>query len=565
MNIELGRYRQQDIIKFRPTGADGYPNGKDNMFAEYLDSLYNSSPTHACIINDLTSYIVGKGLIAKNPAEQERIDKFLPKKKQLEIVKYHLIQNSKAIEVIKDGANDLQELNVKKPSQIRVLELFKGKPTRFVYRQNFKRGTWGYKVYDHYEAFDPEEIQVKSLFYTYDNGTFEVPYGRPYYMSGLNATELEAGIFLMHNHGVMNGMLSSMIAEFEDTGDPELNQKVIDNMVLNAAGPGNAGKIIPVPRKPGSQPLNFQVPNTHGIDKVYENQYLTSESGITKAHGLPTQSIIAGLNIKATGFGNAEEEMQWGINQWKFKKFEPYREEFIEEFAPIFKEMGVTGGVSFEDRFNINEKIQEEKLSLSKEVLSDEDQDYILDYLQDKGSDESSLIDQGFELVEEVDLEGDDGLKIKAEQLTKLADLSPWGLTPNDLSKYDVKDPSGEGVWLVRYQYALASKYGSQPPIIDTSRRFCEEMIDAAKNGNRVYKRESLMKLSNPEFGGYNLFWYKGSYNCRHVWKRKLYYRPKGWKPRDGNKKVRPVGNVPYVASKLNDSRATSANRKVRR
>jgi hypothetical protein len=191
-------------------------------------------------------------------------------------------------------------------------------------------------------------------------------------------------------------------------------------------------------------------------------------------------------------------------------------------------------------------------------VLSDEEQDWLNAELDGLGEDESELLNDGFACVAEDDCEGDDGLSV---DFTKIEMLAAWGVNPDNLSKYDVEAKNGEGVWLVRYQYDLAKelKKRGEPAIIDTSRKFCTHQIDSAKNGNRVYKREVLENLNNPEFGSYNIFWYKGSYNCRHVWKRKLYFKSYD------TDKTSPVGNVPYVTKKTNDKRATTKNKPVKR
>jgi hypothetical protein len=201
------------------------------------------------------------------------------------------------------------------------------------------------------------------------------------------------------------------------------------------------------------------------------------------------------------------------------------------------------------------------KLSEKKKykVLTDEDQEYLLDYLSKHGEDEADLFAAGFECVDEQDVEGDDELKIKGDKLRSIELADAFGLRPDKLSKYDVRSPTGEGFWLVRYQYALASEL-SPPEIIDTSRKFCRHMIEWKNTSNRVYKREVLEDLQNPEFGSYNIFWYKGSYNCRHVWKRKLYFLPKD---AETNRDIRQVGNVPFVVNKLNDKRATTRNKQV--
>jgi hypothetical protein len=46
-------------------------------------------------------------------------------------------------------------------------------------------------------------------------------------------------------------------------------------------------------------------------------------------------------------------------------------------------------------------------------------------------------------------------------------------------------------------------------------------------SANRVYRKEDIDNLTdtvaNSEFGFYDIFLYRGSYNCRHVWVRLLY------------------------------------------
>lgn len=191
-------------------------------------------------------------------------------------------------------------------------------------------------------------------------------------------------------------------------------------------------------------------------------------------------------------------------------------------------------------------------------ILTEEESDWLNAELDNLGESEEDLLGDGFICVDEQDCEGDDELSVKMAQVEL---MSAWGVNPDNLSKYDVQAKDKSGVWLVRYQYDLARplKQRGEPAIIDTSRKFCNHQIDNAKNGNRVYKREVLENLNNPEFGSYNVFWYKGSYNCRHVWVRKIYFKSYD----DGV--TRPVGNVPYVAKRVNDSRATKQNTPVRK
>jgi hypothetical protein len=63
----------------------------------------------------------------------------------------------------------------------------------------------------------------------------------------------------------------------------------------------------------------------------------------------------------------------------------------------------------------------------------------------------------------------------------------------------------------VRYKYV--------GPRDSKNRQFCADMLSF----NRIYREEDISQLSNPDFGVYDIFLYRGSYNCRHTWVRLIY------------------------------------------
>ena len=80
---------------------------------------------------------------------------------------------------------------------------------------------------------------------------------------------------------------------------------------------------------------------------------------------------------------------------------------------------------------------------------------------------------------------------------------------PNDESVLDKE------TFRVRYKYI--------GPRDSKTREFCEQMLSF----NRVYRIEDIDALTdsvaNPEFGFYEIFTWRGSYNCRHQWVRLIY------------------------------------------
>jgi hypothetical protein len=115
---------------------------------------------------------------------------------------------------------------------------------------------------------------------------------------------------------------------------------------------------------------------------------------------------------------------------------------------------------------------------------------------------------------------------------------------PTDAESFnDVSNKDNTGQWLVRYEYT--------GPKDDKNRSFCSEILGL----NRIYTEEEIKNgLSNPEFGIYSIWDYKGSFGCRHIWKRKIYFEDYE------DNELRTVGRVPQVERFLDDKDARTLN-----
>lgn len=587
-DVKMARYDIRDANYSRKGLVHSvYNNGFDNRFSDYLDSLYNTSPTHSAIINDLVDYIYGEGLKAKNESKQEILDKFFNKKVTKKIIRNKVTQAAICLEVIKSKAKNIVELNSLNPSQIRVSELHKGMPVSFVYRKSWDKSR--YKYYQTTKELTRiREDKYEGLFYWYDSGTFEVPYGRPKYISGLNAIEEEAAIYLMHNHGAQNGFFPSMIISRVTSGDAEQDEKDEATIVREMAGAKSAGKIAFLYRSPGEgNNTEFITPNLSGIDKVYEAQYVQSETGILKAHQIPSPTLISGLNQKPTGFGSAAEEMEYALAIFKKKRINPEREEILEILSPIFESLEV-GEVDFLDeevekvinpeveqaevndnmknltgrqlqniqrivrKFNREEitKQQAEQMLKSGYGLTDSDIDvWIGDTVEmslekvdndliEKGEDYSndwevldvSKVDGDIEqLIQSViDQANGEISELNKSTFSKIIEtlklVNTGTARPNSKSAWD--DQVDETYFKVRYQYAPRR-------VSSDSREFCRKMVSAAK----LYRKEDIDRMSqsivNEGWGPggsnvYDIFEFKGGGNCHHYWERVVFMRKGG-------------------------------------
>jgi hypothetical protein len=115
--------------------------------------------------------------------------------------------------------------------------------------------------------------------------------------------------------------------------------------------------------------------------------------------------------------------------------------------------------------------------------------------LDELGESYSELIKEGWEVVR---VEKMTPTMVYSMQQQKFSN-------PNADSQLDTEEIR------VRYKYI--------GPRDDLNRKFCADMLQK----NRVYTIEDIERLSNPEFGSYNIFLWRGSFNCRHAWVRLVY------------------------------------------
>lgn len=518
--FKLSRYNVKNINSFNVSGTVIY-NGTDNLFPNYLDGLYLKSVTHQTIINDLVNYILGYGLQSPSEEEQRIIKKFFNKRTLNKLLRYKLIHNAYVLEVIKNELGRIVEINILNPSQIRVSQIKDGKPVKFEWRRSWDNGTYFNSRSERVEL-DALHVGCKhGIIYKYDNGIMDVPYGRPSYLAGLDPIELEVSIYMMHNHGAQNGMFPSMLIAKESSGDPDRDREDSELTAQSMAGVANAGKVGTTYYPQGGSAPVFTTPNLSGIDKVYENQYNTAEAGILKAHGIPSPSLIAGLNVRPSGFSSPADELEWAKSELETKIIKPLREEFFEDFEALFIEIGLTPDNLTFDEVKEEEvrpdDIAEPTAMSQKKSVDDFDDKSMLDSLSGETIDfnEWELVDVREANGEDIEDWANSLIEEKKTNLTKLVDFitsKPNGFSTLDKSYYKVR-------------YTYQEKYSS-----GNSREFCKKMMGRTSNGV-VYRLEDIDKATrdgiNRSFGhkgqSYDLFKYKGGKQCGHYWQEELY------------------------------------------
>ena len=581
MKIKLSRYKTNSIQGQRRSNTY-YPNASDNLFSNYLNSLYNNSPTHQCIIDDITQQVIGLGLTCDDPQKDTKLKEFFKKKDLNAMVSSLIIQESISLEVRRNPLMEIKAVEPINVSHFRVTDLEDNVPVRFSYREDWNPQSSIYNYKNTYiNSYNSEE--AKSLLYYYDSGTFNTPYGRPKYIAAADAIELEIAIYMMHNHGAQNGMFPSMVISKETSGDPETDRRDSQETQAQVMGAANAGKVVSTYYRQGGNAPTFSAPSLSGLDKIYDSQYETAEIGILKGHRIPSANLISGLNSKGSGFTSETEELAYATARMREKIVIPKRELLLDILAPIFAELEIED-VYFKDVVeaplvapeggelaDVNESVKNltgrqmqgiERIvrKYSKDQLT-ENQAKLMLTTGYGFSDEEAMIWLQTEDIDAIDGEVteelskkkdfDDEAVLDALEGEKV-DLDKWELVDvreaknedidswaNDFIKpiksnleklADVitSKPNGFSVldksfYKVRYTYQ--EKYSS-----GNSRQFCKSMMRRTDKGV-VYRLEDIDQATragvNKSFGhkgeSYDLFKYKGGVFCGHVWQEELY------------------------------------------
>ena len=158
----------------------------------------------------------------------------------------------------------------------------------------------------------------------------------------------------------------------------------------------------------------------------------------------------------------------------------------------------------------------EEKTPTSKEII---------EYLKGlKKEDEYDLMDD-YNLLDEEQAEDENH---NYEFAANTGVINPTGKAG--------KSNKDRSLFKIRYVYR-----GGAPK--ETTRDFCRHMMN--NEYTSLFTREDIttMSTANTDFGTYNIFRYKGSYNCRHYWLRRLYVLKKAPRKTTINGKIYEKGD----------------------
>jgi len=238
-----------------------------------------------------------------------------------------------------------------------------------------------------------------------------------------------------------------------------------------------------------------------------------------------TSPLLVGIRDTGNSLGNNAEEIQNAHNLFENLVIKPYQNDIIDAVDDILAVNGISldlymqtlTPIEFTDTENAvtKEQVEEEtgqQLSSQRPDLSVEHESLIIEKLSQYGED----ISDEWELIEETAV-------TDPQHEYSLSKIDMFANTADG----DTKSKEDKGLYKLRYVYA-----GNPNP----QRKFCVEMMsrNAGTKHGLLYRLEDIDALSaldpNPGLGkggsdNYSIFLYSGGVNCRHFFKRMIFFR----------------------------------------
>jgi len=550
--IQLNQYERPVITEEK--NRDWIGIGENNDYYQNLIDAFMDSTTNNAVINGIVDRIYGKGLDAtdshKKPEEYANMKSILKKKDLRRVCQDLKLLGEGAFQVTYQG-NKIKSITHFPRETLRAEKCNEeGDIEAYYYSADWKDVTRNTKLkrFPVFGSGAQNEIFIVRRYvtgyYYYSPADYQISYA---------TLEKEIADYLIND--CQNGFSGTKVVNFNNGVPDREKQLNIKNDVMSKLTGSYGEKVIIA--------FNNDAESKTTIDDVPLNDapahysYLSEECSkkIMVTHRV-TSPILIGLN-SSNGFSSNADEIKNASLLFDNVVIKPYQELLIDaldemfavndialnlyfqtieplEFIEIDKDMDAEvieeeTGIDVEDQdFKEEDEYQQieeiiSKSKLSKQELTDEDYEVVLDGLQ------GEVMDEDWEEVAERDY-------------LETNDEEDWAnsLIKTDLASIDDR-PSGFSI-LDKSYYKIRFKYtkGSNKPNKEgnTSRPFCQAMM--ARTANKiVYRIEDIDKASTVAFEksaklpmhdgqSYSLFKFKGGVYCKHKWVQVLYKLKKG-------------------------------------
>lgn len=306
--------------------------GDDNKYPIFLYDLYNDCAEHQSIVDGITNYVLGSGMISDNPnlnlflnkvnKDNENINDILMK-----CILDYIIFGGFSIQVIPNRQKELVELYWVDFMNCRISE-----DEILVYYSKDWDKKWGNNRFEVFNNFNGE-YNGKSQIYYFKGYKTRGVYPSPLYNGAIRSIMTSIEIDKFHLNNISNGFQASTIISFNN-GEPTIEQKKEIEKKINEKFSGTSGqKLMTIFNESKEKGVEIQKMNADDFGEQFQELDKNTRNNIFTAHKV-TSPALFGVIVENQGFSKTEFNESFEIfNNTIIKS---YQNIFIKEFTKLF-------------------------------------------------------------------------------------------------------------------------------------------------------------------------------------------------------------------------------------
>ena len=320
--------------------------GTDNMYPEYLISLYNQSSIHASCINSIVQAITGDGLVT----EDEEILKVANREGESwndifgKVALDYKLFGGYALEIIYSrDRSKIAEIYHVDFSHVRAMEKNDRNKIPGFYISSEWKPIWNYNIEQddkklpQLPAFNLEKRadEPKQLLYHNPYRPGQQYYPLPDYVGGSKVIDLDQEVDNFHISNISNGLAPSLaITTYTNANDEE--RMAIENMLrLQYEGTSNAGNMLYMDvADPSLKPDITPIPQ-NGADDYYTTLNDVVSQKILTSHRI-TSPMLLGIKSNV-GLGSNAEEIETAYRLFLNTVVLPFQQSILAVFDGLLE------------------------------------------------------------------------------------------------------------------------------------------------------------------------------------------------------------------------------------
>lgn len=340
------RRMQQNIVRF----------GDDNLYPQYLNQIYYTSPLHGSIVNYKTNAVIGGGyefdeskLSMKDKVDLYAFSKKINIKKTLLQVTKDLILHDRVYFILRLDKGTLKSLKWVGAEKVRTNK------DRSIYTVN---NDWQYvNETKTYYPYHPERKDGECIFVYENYAVGQDIYPIPQYTSALNFAFLSGELSYFAKANIQNSIFPSFAMMFPKKPQSPEEMELIKDTTNRLKGTQNAGKVVAYfANRKEDLPELVNVP-TSDNDKMFKESSELNTEQICFAHTI--DPILMGVRTTGSLGGGADIKQAYVI--FEKNAVIPLREQVKDIFDSLVKVAGIDAKIEILNFQIINEAITEIK------------------------------------------------------------------------------------------------------------------------------------------------------------------------------------------------------------